>query len=132
LQYERNWSVVSIASLILNINEVEIKRINLSELTALKYIEYIDNLDSKSINGEFFLTFNFAERSTPGGLGGGNCGAGYEMYLGFIHLNKDLEISKFETRFVDSCLNYEKIEKYIAKNGSPELGLVQIENRSKN
>lgn len=128
LKYEWNWSNISNAFILLNINDIEIKRISLSELSSLKYIDNIDNFDSKSIDGEFYLTFKFGERSTPGGLGGGDCGAGYELYLGFIHLSKDLEIVKFETRFIDSCLYFDKIEKYKVIAGSPELGLLPIEN----
>src|SRR5687768_9387958 len=112
LEYAYDATMRSNASIILEVNEVELNKFDISQLSGLKYIDSINNLDAKLINNEYFLTFQFGQRSIPGGNGEGDCGAGYEEYLGFIHIDKKLEPVVFEKRLIGSCLNYDLIEKY--------------------
>lgn len=104
----------------------EMAKINITNLTKLNHIDDLKNIDVKEIGNKIHVTFLFYEWSRPGGSGGGHCGAGTENYLGYLRLNKDWSIDKFEFKFIESCWSY-KVENYTVIRGKPELGLIKGE-----
>ncbi len=122
-----NYSLETNAELIIKIRDVEIKRINISQKTGLKYIIELYDIDPKKLPDGLYITFSFAERSNPGGAFSGYCGCGYEQYLGYVHFDNQLNIKKFDFKKVDSCIDYESIEFYKVIKGKPELGLIETE-----
>jgi hypothetical protein len=60
--------------------------------------------------------------TTPGWLGSGQCGAGWEEWLGFLILKSDLEIVRFEYHQNKSCAKYIETE-YTFSKEHPEHGI---------
>ncbi len=104
----------------------EMTKINITDLTKLSHIDDLKNIDVKEIGNKSHITFLIYEWSRPGGSGGGQCGAGTENYLGYLRLNKDWSIDKFEFKFIESCWSY-KVENYTVIRGKPEFGLIKGE-----
>jgi hypothetical protein len=125
-----NRNLESEAELILSFLGKELTRINISELTTLKYIEGLDPVDVKDFNDRIHLTFTFHERTIPGGSGGGQCGAGIEQFIGYLKLRKDWKVEKFEYKQVHSCCCLSKVEKYKIEKGKPEMGLIKIDDKN--
>ena len=125
MEVVHNIDLVTKARFIIYINGFEMSRLNISDLTKLKYIEYLELHDVKDTGDYIHITFDFYERTIPGGSGGGYCGAGVETFIGYLRLNKDWSINKFEFKQVHSCRNWNKVENYKIIKGKPELGLVK-------
>jgi hypothetical protein len=88
------------------------------------YIENMEILASKAINNNFYLIFSFRHPSIPGSQGFGHCGAGYEEYLGFLHISS-LEMKEFRYYQVESCFNSIDGE-YTYDKKFPEKGIKRI------
>ncbi|MDR1583630.1 MAG: hypothetical protein LBS55_10320 [Prevotellaceae bacterium] len=106
---------------------------NLSDLKDAyqSYNTTIDNIEilaSKAINNDFYLIFSFSRPSVPGSLGFGYCGAGYEDYLGFLHISS-LEMKEFKYYQTDSCISFIK-EKYMYDENFPEKGIQEYDYKS--
>ncbi len=118
------------AELIFSFLGNEMTRINISEMSTLKYIEGLEPLDVKDLNDKIHLTFTFYERTTPGGSGGGQCGVGTEQFIGYLKLKKDWRVEKFEYKQVYSCCCLSKVENYKIEEGKPEMGLINIDDKN--
>lgn len=105
----------------------EMKSVNVSALTNLKYIERIDVLDANEKDDYIHITYRFEEPTNPGGSGGGQCGAGYEVYLGYLKLKKDWSVKESTFKQIDSCCCWKNVEDYTVEPGKPELGLIKRE-----
>ena len=122
LKVKHNYSIATSAIINLNIFDINYFSFDLSKNSKLKYIDDIIIRSSKEINGKFYVIFEFGERTIPGGSGGGQCGCGYENYLGYLAIKKDFSIEKFEYHQIDSC--YKNIEiSYKFDEKHPEYGL---------
>lgn len=113
------------AEFIVTMDGLEMGIINVSELSKLNYIEGLELVDSKEVDGYIHLTMSFNERTNPGGSGGGYCGAGVEAFLGYAKLRKNWTVEIFEFKQVHSCINWDKVENYKIEQGKPELGLIK-------
>ncbi len=122
-----NYSLETNAELIIKIRDIEIKRMNISQSTGLKYIIELNNIDATKLPDGIYVTFSFAERSNPGGAFSGYCGVGYEKYLGYVHFDNQLKFKEFDFKKVWSCVDDESIEYYKVIKGKPELGLIKTE-----
>ena len=121
------------AYILLYVREIEMYAFNLidklCELTDCKsnhldIIESIEILASKADNNDFYLIFSFSHRSIPTFDGRGYCGAGYEVYLGFLHISS-LEVKKFEYFKTDSCF-FEIEEEYTYDENAIEKGIIEV------
>jgi hypothetical protein len=90
------------------------------------YIESIELKSSKKIDNDFYLIFSFSQPTVPYSNGFGHCGAGYEDYLGFLHINSFGE-KEFKYVQTDSCLG-EILEEYIFDTDAPEKGIMRKSN----
>jgi hypothetical protein len=118
-------------SILLNIRGIEMLYFDLTDnLRDLKdpwgepcgiYVEQLNIEASKKINNEFYLIFSFSLPSRPGSYGMGHCGAGYEDYLGFLHISS-FEVKEFTYYQIDSC-SYLIEEKYTFDENAPEKGI---------
>ncbi len=115
------------ASLNLSINELELLTINLTDLTKIKYIDSVEVLAAKEIDGQFYAIIEFGHMTNPGSNGMGFCGAGYEAYLGFIQINASLDIVKFEFHQTESCNRIIPEDKYTFNKEHPENGILEKE-----
>jgi len=102
----------------------EIAKVNVTNLTKLNHIDSLLDIDAKEIRNKIHVTFLFYEWSIPGGSGGGTCGCGTERYLGYLRLNKDWSIDKFDFKLIESCWGL-KSENYVVIPHKPELGLIK-------
>jgi hypothetical protein len=107
---------------------IPVRTYDLSGLSGLSYIEGVWDIDHKVVDGQLYLTFSFREPTIPGSSGGGNCGAGVEVYLAFLHLDAELNVVRFQHEKVDSCLGLtpaqlDRLPSVI--KGKPELGLIR-------
>lgn len=99
---------------------------NLSNATENKYIDAVNVLSSKVFDNNFYLIFSFEHMSNPGSIGLGNCGAGVEEYLGFLHINESFEVVDFNYYLTESCGHFIEQEYYYDKE-FPENGIKEIE-----
>lgn len=108
------------------INKIRMKTIDVSAKTGIAYIDYIDVLGQKEIDGEFYLIFQFGHSTNPGSRGYGMCGAGMEGYIGFLKLAEDFEVAEFKYIQNESCLrDLEEVDvAYDVEN--PERGIRQV------
>lgn len=112
------------AKIILEINGFDFYSFDLSDVTEIEYIESVNLLSSKAIDNNFYLIFSFNHMTNPGSNGHGYCGAGYEEYLGFLHINELFEIAGFEYYLTESCDRY--IEQgYGYDEEFPENGIIK-------
>lgn len=124
LEPVHNFSWQTEASIKLTWRNLEIASFNISELTKLNSIESIKLLATKEINGNLYTIFSFGYWSMPGSNGGGQCGAGYEDYIGFMKINNNREISKFEFFQTSSCI-YSFSEDFSYDIDHPENGITK-------
>ena len=123
----------------LYIRDVEMFTFNLTDkLTDLKdvyqlsieanYIESIELISSKAIDNDFYLIFSFSHPSIPSLIdrSRGYCGAGYEGYLGFLHISS-FEVKNFKYVQTYSCFSFIE-EEYTFDENAPEKGIMKIEN----
>jgi hypothetical protein len=89
------------------------------------YVEQVNIEVSKLIDNDFYLIFSFSIPSNPGSYGMGNCGAGYEDYLGFLHI-KSFELKEFKYFHTTSCISSFE-EKYTYDKTAPEKGITENE-----
>jgi len=85
------------------------------------YIETIKLEVSKKIDNDFYLIFSFSQPTVPNSNGFGHCGAGYESYLGFLHISS-FELKDFKYYQTYSCLK-EISEEYMFDENAPEKGI---------
>lgn len=104
------------ANLTLHFYGWPIKTIDLSKLSGLEYISEIWDLDYKEVYGEFFMTYKMTEP-----VWGNN----FDVYLGFIHLDEDLNLVEYVQK--DHIKQSLTIGEYDVIQGKPELGLVKKE-----
>jgi hypothetical protein len=67
------------------------------------------------------LIFSFSQPSVPGSKGMGHCGAGYEDYLGFLHVSS-FEVKEFKYFQTYSCLK-EILKEYTFDENALEKGI---------
>ena len=95
-------------------------------LTSLTGNEFIDTIivdSAKEINGNYYAIISFGHLSTPGYFGPGECGAGWENWLAFIHINPAFMFENFEFYHNQSCAKL--IDKqYSFDKSYPERGFV--------
>lgn len=113
------------AELIIYLNNYEMNKINISDLTELQYIEDLRLIDAKDLDDRLHITISFHERTVPGGSGGGQCGSGIESFLGYIRLKKNWRIEEFDYKQIRSCIPNRKVEEYRVIPNKPELGLIK-------
>lgn len=119
------------ATIALEVRGIEMFSFNLTDnLSNLKdsygqpynsYIDGVEILAAKNIGNDFYLIFSFQHPSVPGSIGFGHCGAGYEDYLGFLHISS-LETKEFKYYQTDSCLGLIE-ESYTYDGHFPEKGI---------
>jgi hypothetical protein len=85
------------------------------------YIHQVDIEASKEVNNDFYLIFSFSIPSVPGGFGMGYCGAGFEDYLGFLHIGS-FGVKEFKYYQTASCIRSFD-EKYTYDKDEPEKGI---------
>ena len=128
-------SIETKSTILLNIRGIEMFSFDLTDnLRDLKnpwgepYGNYIEQLNieaSKEIDNDFYLIFSFSIPSSLGAMGMGYCGAGYEDYLGFLHINS-FELKEFKYFQTASC-RYSFDEKYTYDKNAPEKGITEKE-----
>ena len=111
----------------LEIRDIEILEINITKLSEIEFIQFIEILATKEINNNFYAIIEFGHRSNLDSSGSGYCGAGYEKYLGFIKVNYALELEKFEMQQIWSCLNSIPEGKFTFDKEHPEQGIIEKE-----
>jgi hypothetical protein len=116
-----SWNTLTTLSL--SISGINFSEINLSELTNDQYIEKINVESSTYLNGKFYFIIRYGQSTIPGTSGSGHCGAGWEEWLGYLVINDELEIDKFEYYQSASCLEYIETE-YSFDKKHPELGII--------
>jgi hypothetical protein len=121
--HERNLATT--AEMQISLYGYEMTSVNISALSNLKYIDRIDVLDASEKDNFIHITYRFQEPTNPGGSGGGQCGAGYEVYLGYMKLKKDWSVKESVFKQIDSCCCWSKVEDYSVEPGKPELGLIK-------
>lgn len=110
------------ATLSFQFDKIGLLDFDLSNSSSNKFIDKIDIEASKEINGNFFFIVRWGHLTTPGWLGSGQCGAGWEEWLGMLVINNDLEISKFEYYQNESCAKYIDTQ-YSFDKEHPEKGI---------
>jgi hypothetical protein len=85
-------------------------------------IDEIKILASKAIGNDFYSIFSFSHPSVLGSNGFGHCGAGYEQYLGWLHVGSTLEVKNFKYYHTESCISSFE-EKYEFDMNFPEKGI---------
>jgi len=123
LKETHQFSWHTVATLLLNINGFNLTEFNLSELTKDQYIDKVDVEASNYINGKFYFILRFGHTTIPGTSGSGYCGAGWEEWLGFLEINDELDVAKFEYFQNESCLNFIETVYHFDKS-HPELGIM--------
>ena len=111
-------------TIVLELNELEIRSFNLTELTENEFIENVQILTKKATDNYFYSIIKFGHPTNPGSSGSGHCGAGYERYIGFLEINNELESEKFEYYKTSSCLEYIDEEKYGYEVDFPAKGII--------
>jgi hypothetical protein len=126
------------AFILLYIRDIEMVSFNLTDnLKGLKdtyndfdgdynYIDQIEIKSSKEIDNDFYLIFSFSQPSVPGSNGFGHCGAGYEEYLGFLHISS-FEVKEFKYAQTFSCFGGISTE-YTFDTDVPEKGITVKKN----
>ena len=94
------------------------------------YIDQIDIKSSKEIDNDFYLIFSFSQPSVPNSNGFGQCGAGYEEYLGFLHISS-FEVKEFKYAQTFSCFRG-ILEEYTFDADAPEKGIITAHISKKN
>lgn len=107
------------------LNGILLREIDIGKKLGAYYLWDINEYYVKKIGKYMHITFKTSEPSMPGAMGGGQCGAGDEDYIGYIKLNEKLEILRFDTKKIGSCIDYFSAEKYHIVKDKPELGLVE-------
>jgi len=126
LETKHKFKWTTKASLVLMINNIEIKTFNLSYLTQNELIENINILAKRKVGNSFHLILEFSHQSNPGSYGYGMCGAGVEKYLSYLKINNTFDIEKIETIQTYSCIESKEIEVDYNQN-HPEQGITVIE-----
>ena len=105
------------------IGGVEINDFDISAITKLDYIDYLDVLSKKEIDGIYHAIIGFGHSSRPGSRGYGMCGAGVEGYIGYMKLSEDFELAEFKFLQDESC--FKDLENsYVAYDKeNPEKGI---------
>ena len=111
------------ATLTLQLDHINLLSIDLSKLTSNEYIDKVEIEASKEIDGGFFFIIRFGHLTTPGWFGSGQCGAGWEEWLGLLEINNELEIEKFDYYQNASCSKNIDAE-YSFDKTQPELGIM--------
>lgn len=107
----------------LEINEIEIEKFNLSELSKNEYIENVEILSQKFIGDKFYMIIQYSHQSNPGSFGHGMCGAGLEQYIGHLKIDKNFRVQSFEEIQTSSCINSFDNVNVIYDVNKPELGI---------
>jgi len=102
---------------------IELMEINLNDLTEIDYIQNLEILAKKEIDNNFYAIMEFGHQSIIGSTGSGNCGMGYEGYLGFLTINSNLKIEEFEFHHNWSCLKSGIEGKFTFNKEHPEKGI---------
>jgi len=106
---------------------IELLEINLTELAEIDFIQKLEILAKKEIDSNFYAIIEFGHQSIIGSTGSGNCGMGYEGYLGFLKINSNREIEKFEFHQNFSCVKSGIEGKFSFSKEHPEKGIFQKE-----
>ena len=114
-----SWKTTAILSL--KLDNIELLEIDFSKLTSNEYIDKIDIEASKEVEGSFYFIIRYGHLTNPGWFGSGQCGAGWEEWLGLLEINNNLEIEKFEYFQRASCEKNIDTE-YIFDKSHPEKG----------
>ena len=109
------------ATLTFQNNNIGLVDFDLSNSSSNQYIDKIDIEASKEINGKFYFIVRWGHLTTPGWFGSGQCGAGWEEWLGLLEINNNLEIDKFEYYQSASCEKNIDTE-FIFDKSHPEKG----------
>jgi len=96
---------------------------DLSNLTKIEVIQSVEVLSSKEVEGNFYSIFKFGHSTNPGSSGKGQCGVGYEGYLGFIKMNPQFELEEFEYVQTQSCIKNIDSELYFFDKENPQTGI---------
>lgn len=97
--------------------------IDISQKAQARYISAIEDIDSAVVEGNYYATFSFLEKSRQDGNTEARCGNGVERYLGFIRINEHNELEELIIKKTESCWQPERTERLQAVKGKPELGL---------
>ncbi|MEL6560902.1 MAG: hypothetical protein AAFQ94_22090 [Bacteroidota bacterium] len=123
LEFTHEYQFVSQAILHFKIGGVEINKFDISAITELDYIDYVDVLGEKEIGGIYHAIIGFGHNSRPGSRGMGMCGAGVEGYIGYLKLSKDFELAEFRFLQDESCFK-DLEDTYVAYDKeNPEEGI---------
>ena len=123
LEFTHEYQFNSQAIVDFKIGGVEINQFDISAITELEYIDYIDVLGEKEINGVYHAIIGFGHNSRPGSRGMGMCGAGVEGYIGYLKLSKDFELAEFQFLQDESCFK-DLEDTYVAfDKEKPESGI---------
>lgn len=111
------------ATLSLSINEQNIAIFDLNKIAKNEYIEQIDIIAQKRVNKLFHVIIKYSHQSNPGSFGHGACGAGIEEYIGYLKIDQNFSLIKFDQIQSQSCINsiYEAEINYDIQR--PELGI---------
>ncbi|RFN58174.1 hypothetical protein [Marixanthomonas ophiurae] len=117
------FSWLTKATILFNINGVEIETFNLTELTQNNYIESIEIIGVKRMGTTFHLLIKYSHQSKPGSYGKGMCGNGIEEFIAHLVINNDFEVESFERKQLRSCIyNIDNVDVSFDAN-QPELGI---------
>ncbi len=122
IEVEHKFSWVTTASLILKINDIELRSFDLSKLANNEYIEQINILAQKRVGDNYHIIFNYLHQSNPGSNGHGICGAGIEEFIGYVIVNNEFEVESFKSIQTLSCINSFETE-VIFNSEYPENGI---------
>ncbi len=111
------------ATILFNINGVEIETFNLNALAKNDYIESIEIVGEKRVDNKFHLLLKYSHQSKPGSYGNGMCGNGIEEFIAHLVVDNDFEVEAFESQQLRSCIyNIYNAEVFFDVN-QPELGI---------
>lgn len=126
LEALHDYSYKTTATIDLEIGGIIYKSVNLTKLSGLEYINDIREVARKQAGDHFYLIFRFRQLSNPASRGGGQCGAGVEEYLGFLHVNDNLELEEFKYIQTNSCWKYIPEDNVEYDVNRPEKGIREI------
>lgn len=111
------------ADMIFTANDKKPLIIGISQKAQVRHISAIEDIDSGVVEGNYYATFSFHEKSRQDGNTEARCGSGIERYLGYIKINDRNELEELILKKIESCWQPERTESIRAIKGKPELGL---------
>ncbi|MBB6129165.1 hypothetical protein [Mucilaginibacter lappiensis] len=126
------WEIKSVKKnhrnyLVFELSGKTLKTYNLNKLTGKDNIETLNILGTKKVNNIYFVLFTY-EYPSVNNNGQGYCGAGNEGFMALIHINKKLQLTRFEKHQAYSCINNIDTVKFIYDVKHPEYG-IKLPNR---